>query len=160
MLIMLAMGIPLYICATASTPIAAALILKGVSPGAALVFLLAGPATNMTSLTVLWGTLGKRATGIYLGTIAVSAVLFGLAVDQFYQSLGLSPAAMLGQAAEVIPAWAKWVGALILLFVSVKPVSQSIWDRFSSRRASHGTSQEEDETASEPTGAPTCAAPT
>ena len=53
MLIMLAVGIPLYICATASTPIAAALILKGVSPGAALVFLLAGPATNVTSLTVL-----------------------------------------------------------------------------------------------------------
>ena len=160
MLIMLVMGIPLYICATASTPIAAALILKGVSPGAALVFLLAGPATNMTSLTVLWGTLGKRATGIYLGTIAVSAVLFGLAVDQFYQSLGLSPVAMLGQATELIPAWAKWVGALILLVLSVKPVSQSIWDRFSSRRASHGTSQEEDETASEPTSAPTCAAPT
>ena len=51
MLIMLAMGIPLYICATASTPIAAAFILKGVSPGAALVFLLVGPATNITSLS-------------------------------------------------------------------------------------------------------------
>jgi len=56
MLLMLAVGIPLYICATASTPIAAALILKGVSPGAALVFLLAGPATNLASLTVLIGT--------------------------------------------------------------------------------------------------------
>jgi uncharacterized membrane protein YraQ (UPF0718 family) len=61
MLIMLVFGIPLYICATASTPIAAALILKGVSPGAALVFLLVGPATNMTSLSVLTGILGKHA---------------------------------------------------------------------------------------------------
>jgi uncharacterized protein len=59
MLIMLALGVPMYICATASTPIAAALILKGVSPGAALVFLLAGPATNITSLTVLTGILGR-----------------------------------------------------------------------------------------------------
>ncbi len=62
MLIMLAVGVPLYICATASTPIAAALILKGISPGAALVFLLAGPATNVATLTVLVKILGKRAT--------------------------------------------------------------------------------------------------
>ncbi len=61
MLVMLVVGIPLYICATASTPIAAALILKGVSPGAALVFLLVGPATNVTSLSVLTGILGKKA---------------------------------------------------------------------------------------------------
>ena len=66
MLIMLVAGIPLYICATASTPIAAALIVKGVSPGAALVFLLAGPATNVTSITVLLGVLGKRATAVLL----------------------------------------------------------------------------------------------
>src|SRR5210317_597599 len=89
MLLMLIVGIPLYICATASTPIAAALILKGVSPGAALVFLLAGPATNMASLTVLVGTLGKRATAIYLSAIAVSAVFFGLVVDQVYISMGI-----------------------------------------------------------------------
>ena len=82
MLVMLALGIPLYICATASTPIAAALILKGVSPGAALVFLLAGPATNMATLTVLVGILGKRATAIYLACIAVCAVAFGLLLDQ------------------------------------------------------------------------------
>ena len=55
MLLMLAFGIPLYICATASTPIATALILKVVGPGAALVFLLVGPATNITSLSVLIG---------------------------------------------------------------------------------------------------------
>ncbi|MBU2547428.1 MAG: SO_0444 family Cu/Zn efflux transporter, partial [Proteobacteria bacterium] len=90
MLLMLAVGIPLYICATASTPIAAALILKGVSPGTALVFLLAGPATNITSLTVLLGLLGKRATAIYLAAIAVAAVVFGLLVDGIYAYFGLT----------------------------------------------------------------------
>jgi uncharacterized membrane protein YraQ (UPF0718 family) len=126
MLLMLAVGIPLYICATASTPIAAALILKGVSPGAALVFLLAGPATNVTSLTVLLGLLGKRATAIYLATIALFAVLFGLAVDQLYGSFGISARAMVGHAAELVPAWAQWLGAATLLALSVRPVSRSV----------------------------------
>lgn len=126
MLVMLAVGIPLYICATASTPIAAALILKGVSPGTALVFLLAGPATNVTSLTVLMGVLGRRTTAIYLTTIAISTVLFGLAVDQFYLSFGLSPKALVGQAAEVVPVWGQVAGALALLVLSIRPVSRSL----------------------------------
>jgi len=126
MLLMLAVGIPLYICATASTPIAAALILKGVSPGAALVFLLAGPATNVTSLTVLLRILGKRATAIYLAMIGLCAVLFGLAVDRVYGFLGLSARAMVGQASEWVPAWAQWVGAAMLLVLSVQPVSRSL----------------------------------
>jgi uncharacterized membrane protein YraQ (UPF0718 family) len=122
MLLMLAIGIPLYICATASTPIAAALILKGVSPGAALVFLLVGPATNVASLTVLTGILGKRATVIYVGTIAVSAIFFGLIVDQVYAFWGFSARALVGQASEIIPAWAGLVGALAILLLSAKPV--------------------------------------
>ena len=126
MLLMLAVGIPLYICATASTPIAAALILKGVSPGAALVFLLAGPATNVTSLTVLLRILGKRATAIYLTMIALFSVLFGLAVDQVYGLLGIEASAMVGQAAEWVPPWAQLLGALTLLALSVKPVARSL----------------------------------
>lgn len=126
MLIMLAVGIPLYICATASTPIAAALILKGVSPGAALVFLLVGPATNVTSLTVLFGILGKRATAIYLTAIALSAVVFGMALDQVYAILGISAQAMAGQATEVIPSWAQVIGAVVLLALSVRPVYQTL----------------------------------
>jgi uncharacterized membrane protein YraQ (UPF0718 family) len=126
MLLMLAVGIPLYICATASTPIAAALILKGVSPGAALVFLLAGPATNVTSLTVLLGILGKRATVVYLAMIAAFTVLFGLAVDQVYGLMGISARAIVGQAAEWVPGWAQWLGAITLLVLSAKPVSRSI----------------------------------
>jgi uncharacterized membrane protein YraQ (UPF0718 family) len=126
MLLMLAIGIPLYICATASTPIAAALILKGVSPGAALVFLLVGPATNVASLTVVTGILGKRATAIYLGTIAVSAVFFGLVVDQVYAGLGISAQAMVGQASEVIPGWVQWAGASIVLMLSIQPLCRML----------------------------------
>jgi hypothetical protein len=126
MLIMLAVGIPLYICATASTPIAAALILKGVSPGAALVFLLAGPATNVTSLTVLFGLLGKRATAIYLASIAVISVACGLALDQVYAFFGISAQAVAGQAAEIIPLWVQFAGALALLGMSAKPLYRTL----------------------------------
>jgi uncharacterized protein len=126
MLIMLAVGIPLYICATASTPIAAALILKGVSPGAALVFLLAGPATNVTSLTVLFGLLGKRATAIYLASIAVVSVACGLALDQVYAFFGISAQAVAGQAAEIIPLWVQVAGALALLAMSAGPVYRTL----------------------------------
>jgi len=130
MLLMLAVGIPLYICATASTPIAAALIMKGVSPGAALVFLLAGPATNVTSLTVLLKVLGQRATAIYLTAIAVSAVLFGLALDWVYAALGLSASATVGRAGELMPVWAEWLGAIFLLILSIRPVARSLACRF------------------------------
>lgn len=130
MLIMLAVGIPLYICATASTPIAAALILTGVSPGAALVFLLAGPATNVTSLTVLVGLLGKRATAIYLTAIAVTAVAAGLALDVLYTGLDLPVRAVMGQAAELLPHWLGVATAILLLVMSVRPVWRSLRARF------------------------------
>ena len=66
MILMLILATPLYVCATASTPIAAALVMKGLSPGAALVFLLAGPATNIATLTVMSKLLGKRSMVVYL----------------------------------------------------------------------------------------------
>ena len=122
MLIMLLVGIPMYICATASTPVAAALILKGVSPGAALVFLLVGPATNVTSLSVLFGILGKRATAIYLTTLSLFAVISGLILDQVYGSFGISAQAVAGQAGEVIPYWLQLVGAVIVILLSIKPI--------------------------------------
>jgi hypothetical protein len=126
MLIMLAIGIPLYICATASTPIAAALILKGISPGAALVFLLAGPATNITSLTVLFKVLGKRATFIYLGSIAVCTLIFGLILNQVYALTGISIQAAAGKAAELLPTWLQVIGTVLLLLLSIKPVYEII----------------------------------
>ncbi len=130
MLIMLGVGIPIYICATASTPIAATLILQGVSPGAALVFLMAGPATNVTSLTVLIRVLGKRTTGIYLAAIAICAVGFGLLVDWIYAAMGVSAQAVVGQAGEAIPYAAELIGAIFILVLSVKPVWWFIRSRF------------------------------
>jgi uncharacterized protein len=126
MLLMLVVAIPLYICATASTPIAAALILKGVSPGAALVFLLAGPATNIASLTVLVGILGKRATALYLAAIGICAVLFGLLLNKVYAYLGISAVALAGHASEIMPPWLQWTAVLFLLAVSVKPVLHAL----------------------------------
>ncbi len=118
MLVMLAAGIPLYICATASTPIAAALILKGVSPGAALVFLLAGPATNAAAVAVVLRTLGKRTTLIYLASIAGCALVFGVLVDAFYAAFDLSARAVAGEAAETIPSWLALACAIILLLMT------------------------------------------
>ena len=138
MLVMLVVGVPLYICATASTPIAAALILKGVSPGAALVFLLAGPATNITSITVLLGILGKRATAVYFGTIGLCAVIFGLAVDGLYAFLGTTAKATVGQAAEIMPAWLEGTATAVLLLISLKPVMEYICKKKSPRMADAG----------------------
>jgi uncharacterized protein len=126
MLMMLVVGIPLYICASASTPIAAALILKGVSPGAALVFLLAGPATNIASLTVLTGLLGKRATLRYLITLSIFAVVLGLGLDEFYRFFGVLPKAVIGEAADFIPLQVKFAGALLLLVFSIRPIYMRI----------------------------------
>jgi uncharacterized protein len=131
MLLMLCLGIPLYICATASTPIAAAFILKGVSPGTALVFLLVGPATNVTSLSVLFGILGKQATAFYLFAMALIAVLCGLALDLLYVSLGISAVAIVGKSSEILPEAASLMAALILLALSVQPLFIAIKKRFS-----------------------------
>jgi hypothetical protein len=129
MLIMLGVGIPIYICATASTPIAATLILQGVSPGAALVFLMTGPATNVTSLTVLISVLGKRATAIYLAAIAICAVVFGLLVDRIYIAMGISAQAVVGQAGEAMPYALELAGAILILILSVKPVWRFVRSR-------------------------------
>lgn len=135
MLVMLVIGIPIYICATASTPVAAALILKGVSPGAALVFLLVGPATNVTSLSVLLGILGRGSTAIYLSVIAGCAVLLGLGVDMVYSALGISPQAVIGKAGELVPAGVKLVAAALLLMISVRPLYTLLRKRIRSKNA-------------------------
>lgn len=126
MVVMLVAGIPLYICATASTPIAAALILKGVSPGAALVFLLAGPATNMAAVAVVLRTLGLRSTTIYLVSIAGCALLCGVLVDAFYAAFDLSARAVAGEAAGAIPAWLALACAIVLLGLTL----YSCWQKY------------------------------
>lgn len=118
----LLIGLPMYICATASTPIAAAMILKGVSPGTALVFLLTGPATNLAALAVLLRILGKKGVAIYLVTISVVSVLCGLLLDGLYLSLGISAAATVGRVSELLPHWLMISGAVLLLALSIVPL--------------------------------------
>ena len=84
LVLMLLVGIPLYMCASASTPVAAALVLKGLSPGAALVFLLAGPATNAATLTVVARFWGRKATMVYLAVISCCSLLLGWLTNEFY----------------------------------------------------------------------------
>ena len=81
MLAILMLSIPMYLCATGSIPIAVALMLKGLSPGCALVLLLAGPASNMASILVIKNVLGKRTLFIYLLSIVIGAIVFGLGID-------------------------------------------------------------------------------
>ena len=95
-LVLLAAGVPVYICATATTPIAAALVLKGVSPGAALVFLLSGPATNTATIAVLGRQFGWRFTGVYVSSICVTAVVTGALLDLALIATGFSVVASEG----------------------------------------------------------------
>jgi len=81
LLVMLIIGIPVYVCSTASIPIALSLIASGISPGGALVFLISGPATNAATFTTLWTILGRKATFIYLSVLAVCALSSGLLLD-------------------------------------------------------------------------------
>lgn len=81
MLMILVVSIPLYICATGTIPLAAILILKGISPGAAFVLLMAGPATNAATITMIGKVLGKKSLLTYLGTIISGALIFGLIID-------------------------------------------------------------------------------
>ena len=125
MVIMLAIGLPLYTCATASTPIAAALLLKGASPGVALVFLLAGPGTSIASMTVIAKMLGKRTAAIYFLSIATCAIMFGLTLNWLYQFLDINISANVGHAHEMIPVWLKWATAVPLtLFMLINAVKR------------------------------------
>lgn len=81
MLLILVVSIPMYICATGTIPLAAILILKGISPGAAFVLLMAGPATNAATITMIGKVLGKKSLFAYLGTIIGGALIFGLVID-------------------------------------------------------------------------------
>lgn len=84
MLVMLLVGIPVYVCATASVPIAAMLIASGMSPGAAMVFLISGPATNGATVAMVLKTMGWRTLVVYLTTIAFSAIGAGLLLDYLF----------------------------------------------------------------------------
>lgn len=84
MLVMMAIGIPIYVCATASIPVAVAFIAAGVSPGAAMVFLMTGPATNAATIVTIWNLMGRRTAVIYLATVAFTALGAGLLLDALF----------------------------------------------------------------------------
>lgn len=81
MIAVLIIAIPMYVCATGSIPIALSLMLKGLSPGTALVLLMAGPAANFASFTLISREMGRKPTFIYLASIIVGAMAFGLTID-------------------------------------------------------------------------------
>lgn len=114
MLIMLVAGIPMYVCATSSTPIAAALILKGLNPGAALVFLLAGPATNAATINIVRNVFNFRALVIYLSMISICSIAMGFTVDWIYTMMEINPQVVVGQAGEIFPYEVQLASAVIL----------------------------------------------
>jgi hypothetical protein len=91
----------MYVCATASLPIAAGLMLSGVSAGAAFVFLSAGPATNTVTIGVVKKMLGTKSLIIYLGSIIVGSILFGLGLDYIFDASAIDPTSLIHLHEEV-----------------------------------------------------------
>jgi len=94
-LIVIAIAVPMYVCATASLPIAAGLMLSGVSAGAAFVFLSAGPATNTVTIGVVKKMLGTKSLIIYLGSIIIGSILFGLGLDYIFDISAIDPTSLI-----------------------------------------------------------------
>lgn len=114
MLVMMLLGVPIYVCATASIPIAAAMIAKGVTPGAALVFLMTGPATNAATIGAVWKIMGRRETVIYLATVVVTALASGMTLDVFFE---ISSIPAVSSPHWMPPEWLQISSALVLIGV-------------------------------------------
>lgn len=127
---MLAVSIPLYVCASSSTPVAAAFLMTGISPGAALIFLLAGPATNAASFSMVSGIIGKRGAVIYLLGVILSSVAAGLATDWIFFRFGFtilpSPAETVAEAGFYI----KVISSIVLSVLLVVPLFNDLKKRF------------------------------
>jgi len=142
MLLMLVLSIPLYTCASSSTPMAAALALKGLSPGAVLVFLLAGPATNIGSLMVLLKVLGRRAVAVYLVAVIIMTLAAGFVLNAMYHAWGLDPRATFGTAAIFVPDLVKDAGTVVLTCLLILSMCRTrvpdewVWLRDSAARLS------------------------
>lgn len=122
MLLVLVASIPLYVCATGSVPIAAVLLMKGISPGAAIVFLMAGPATNIATFTVIWNAIGKRMTIIYLASIILGALLFGVIIDYLLPEAWLSYFSITEMVSEhhhFLPYWLSLGSAVLLTLLII-----------------------------------------
>lgn len=126
MLVVLAASVPLYICATGSIPLAAVLLMKGISPGAALVFLMAGPATNVATMMVISNTMGKKAFFIYLATIVGGALFFGTVVNELLPPSWFGMSHM-GSHEHLMGG--NWVNAVSTIFLTAL-ILVAIWNKW------------------------------
>lgn len=117
--VMVLVGIPLYICASASTPVAAALVAKGLSPGAALIFLMTGPATNSGTIAITISQFGPRFGTIYVGVVIAVTTVFGILIDMIVIAAGLRLPVNLSGAQAPAVQLLQWVGALALIALTV-----------------------------------------
>ena len=143
MLVILAIAVPMYICSTGSIPVAAALMMKGLSPGAALVMLMAGPAVNLASILVVNKSLGRRFTTIYLLTIIVFSVLFGLLINALGIGADLvAPAAQnAGCCSTTVhhPSVFRSICSVLLVTFIIIALSMKLFDKFKKQEAVEGT---------------------
>ncbi len=127
MLLMAVVGIPLYVCSASSTPIAASLVFKGISPGAALVFLLTGPATNMVTISSVLNTYGKKALIIYLGSIAIVSIIFGYLLNLLLLDLDFIKAS--AHHSDML-SWMDYLGIAFLSLMFVIHYGKKVQNRF------------------------------
>lgn len=135
----LLIALPLYVCATASVPIAAALIASGMPPGAALVFLMAGPATNIATISAVASQFGKKVTSIYLLTVVIGSVLFALLFDWLIGFASSSD----GHLHVHVPNLTEVLSAIALLGLFVWFLGEKLRKRFKNQDGSLATDQEE-----------------
>jgi uncharacterized protein len=130
MIIILVASVPVYVCATGSVPIAAMLLLKGLSPGTALVFLMAGPATNAATITVLSKTLGQKTTIVYVASIVIGALVFGLMVDYLLPREWFAPLTTSGihDHHSGLPWW-KEASAVVLVLLILFSFYRKYWPK-------------------------------
>ncbi|WP_433924684.1 SO_0444 family Cu/Zn efflux transporter [Vreelandella sp. 21] len=126
LILMAVIGIPLYICATAATPVAAGLLLAGISPGMALVFLLAGPVTSLATLAILRREFGNQALAVYLVSILLVTVLIGWVFDKGLAMTGWDPVQQASQVQELLPASVEWLALGALVLFSIRPIRKRL----------------------------------
>ena len=122
-IIVILIAVPMYVCATASLPIAAGLMLSGVSAGAAFVFLSAGPATNTVTIGVVKKMLGTKSLAIYLGSIIIGSIVFGLGLDYIFDISSIDPASLIHMHEEggIISTFSAAILWGMLLWFIIKP---------------------------------------
>ncbi len=158
--IMVVVGVPLYICASASTPIAAALVAKGFSPGAALIFLMTGPATNTGTIAIIMSQFGVRFASVYVSSVIAVTVVLGILIDILLLATGLGITVNLAPSESTTIQFLQWASAFALfglvvwrfragalksgyedLLMNIRPVSsrwRSTWARMTRNRSFRG----------------------